>query len=153
MSHRPDTSVRFQEILMTDDALQSAHSISSKPKVAGMDIRIDAHSAAPPFEQLRQQVIAAVASGELVPGTRMPTVRGLAAELGLAVNTVARSYKELERDEVIETRGRNGTFVSATGDAAERQAQAAATEYATRTRSLGLSPDEALAIVRAALRG
>jgi DNA-binding transcriptional regulator YhcF (GntR family) len=117
-----------------------------------MRIAIDAESAVPPFEQLRQQVIAAVASGELVPGTRMPTVRGLAGELGLAVNTVARSYKELEADEIIETRGRNGTFVSATGDPVQRQAQAAATEYAARTRSLGLSNDAALAIVAAALR-
>jgi DNA-binding transcriptional regulator YhcF (GntR family) len=53
----------------------------------------------------------------------MPTVRTLATELGIAANTVARAYRELERDDVIETRGRNGTFVSTAGDPTQKQAQ------------------------------
>ena len=52
--------------------------------------------------------------------------------LGLAANTVAKAYRALEQDEVIETRGRNGSFVSASGDSTHRQAQLAAAAYADR---------------------
>lgn len=112
---------------------------------------IDATSSTPPFEQLRMQVIECARSGELVPGDKLPTVRRLAEELGLAANTVARAYRELEHDEVIETRGRNGSFIAASGDAGQQQAQLAAVAYADRVKALGLAPEEALAIVSAAL--
>lgn len=112
---------------------------------------IDATSSTPPFEQLRMQVIERARSGDLVPGDKLPTVRRLAEELGLAANTVARAYRELEHDEVIETRGRNGSFIAASGDAGHQQAQLAAVAYADRVKSLGLAPAEALAIVTAAL--
>ncbi len=91
-----------------------------------MKLSIDPAASAPPFEQLRRQVIDAVADGSLAPGARMPTVRALAAELGLAVNTVAKAYRALEDDHVIERRGRAGTFVVATGDPVTREAQLAA---------------------------
>lgn len=100
---------------------------------------------------MRVQVIDAVRSGELAPGTRLPTVRALAQQLGLAANTVARAYRELEAAAVIETRGRNGSFIAATGDASHRQAQEAAIAYAAGARRLGLSPEEAIALVRDAL--
>jgi len=116
-----------------------------------MTFTIDPASATPPYEQLRLQVIEAVRAGELVPDTRLPTVRRLADELGLAANTVARAYRELERDEVIVTRGRNGSFVAETGDATHRLAQQAASDYAERVAQLDIAPDEALAIVTAAL--
>ena len=112
---------------------------------------IDATSSTPPFEQLRMQVIEFARTGDLVPGDKLPTVRRLAEELGLAANTVARAYRELERDEVIETRGRNGSFIAASGDAGQQQAQLAAVAYADRVKTLGLAPDEALSIVSAAL--
>jgi DNA-binding transcriptional regulator YhcF (GntR family) len=80
-------------------------------------------------------------------------VRRLAADLGLAPNTVARSYRELEADGIIETRGRRGSFVTASGDSAQRLAQAAAREYAERIRELGIGPDEGLGYVRGALLG
>jgi DNA-binding transcriptional regulator YhcF (GntR family) len=115
--------------------------------------RIDPASATAPFEQLRTQIISGVKDGTLVPGAKLPTVRNLADELGLAPNTIARAYRELERDDVIETRGRNGTFIAATGDAGHRHAQQAATAYAERTAQLGLTTTEALAIVTAALHG
>jgi len=115
-------------------------------------ISIDPQAAAPPYEQIRVQVIDAVRSGGLVPGSRMPTVRGLADELGIAVNTVAKAYRALELDHVIETRGRAGSFVSATGDPSEQQAQLAASAYADRIAQLGLDAEQALAIVRAALQ-
>ncbi|WP_157155025.1 GntR family transcriptional regulator [Diaminobutyricimonas sp. LJ205] len=117
-----------------------------------MIISIDAKSATPPFEQLRLQVIEQVRAGTLAAGTRLPTVRRLAEDLGIAANTVARAYRELEADGVIETRGRNGSFVSAHGDETERAAQLAARDYAARIRHLGVSPDAAIALVTAALR-
>jgi DNA-binding transcriptional regulator YhcF (GntR family) len=111
---------------------------------------IDAASAVPPYEQLRVQILESVRAGTLPPGTQLPTVRRLAEELGIAPNTVARSYRELERDEVIETRGRHGSFIAA-GDATQRQAVAAAAAYAERIRQLRLPDDEALELVRRAL--
>ena len=117
-----------------------------------MMLAVDPKSAVPPFEQLRVQFRDLVASGDLVPGTRLPTVRRLAEDLGLAPNTVARTYRELETDGIIETRGRNGSFVSSHGDPAERQAQEAAAAFAKRIRTLGFDADEAVTLVAAALR-
>jgi DNA-binding transcriptional regulator YhcF (GntR family) len=115
-------------------------------------LRIDPRSAVPPFEQLRLQFIDQVRGGELAAGAKLPTVRRLADDLGLAPNTVARCYRELERDGFIETRGRNGSFVSAQGDPAEQQAQVAARAYVDRIRQLGVSSDDAVKWVAAALR-
>jgi DNA-binding transcriptional regulator YhcF (GntR family) len=115
-------------------------------------LTIDSHSSTPPYEQLRLQVIDAVRIGALASGARLPTVRKLAAELSLAPNTVARAYRELEADEVIETRGRHGSFIAASGDPTHRQAQLAATAYAARVDQLGIDPAEALRLVTAALR-
>lgn len=113
-------------------------------------VRIDATSAEPPFEQLRRQVREQVETGTLAAGTRLPPVRALAAELGLAANTVARAYRELEADGVLDTRGRAGTFVAGRGVDAE--ARAAARAYAERIVTLGLSPADALRLVEDALR-
>lgn len=65
-----------------------------------MILTIDPASAVPPFEQLRVQFRDLVSTGEFTPGTRLPTVRRLAEDLGLAPNTVARTYRELETDGV-----------------------------------------------------
>ncbi len=118
-----------------------------------MRFTIDPHDPTPPFEQLRTQVVAGIADGSLPAGTRLPTVRALAGQLGLAVNTVARSYRELEAAGVIETRGRNGTFIALSTDATAHAAQEAAAAYAARIHSLGVSDDVGLAYVRAALDG
>ena len=71
-------------------------------------------SATPPYEQIRTQVSSLIALGTLAPGTRLPTVRSLAADLGIAAGTVARAYRELEQSGLIETRRRNGTVVAGT---------------------------------------
>ncbi|MEU8839404.1 GntR family transcriptional regulator [Streptomyces roseus] len=118
-----------------------------------LKIRIDgAAGAAAPYEQLRAQIARAARSGELPAGYKLPTVRGLAEELGLAANTVAKAYRALEGDGVIETRGRNGTFVAAAGDGAAREAASAAQAYAERAQRLGLGFDEATAAALDALR-
>ncbi|WP_040164153.1 GntR family transcriptional regulator [Microbacterium gorillae] len=103
-------------------------------------IVIDPRSAVPPFEQLRSQFIDAVSSGEIAGGEKLPTVRRLAEELGLAPGTVARAYKELEASGIIETRGRNGTFVLPQGDGVARRAQQAAADFAATIRALRLDP-------------
>ncbi|MCI3929633.1 GntR family transcriptional regulator [Streptomyces sp. AN091965] len=108
--------------------------------------------AAPPFEQVRTQIAEQARGGVLPVGYKLPTVRGLAEELGLAANTVAKAYRALEADGVIETRGRHGTFVAAAREAGARAAAGAAQAYAEQVRRLGLTQDEALAAVRDALR-
>jgi len=115
-------------------------------------LEVDPKSATPPFEQLRTQVRDLVTSGELAPGTRLPTVRRLAGDLDLAPNTVARAYRELETDGIIETRGRHGSFVASHGDPVERQAQEAASAFAERIRKLGVDRERAFALIQAALR-
>lgn len=108
-------------------------------------LRVDTGSAVPPYDQVRAQLAAQVADGTLAAGTRLPTVRNLAGELGLAPGTVARAYKELEADGVIATEGRRGTFVRsgrASGSAVE-----AAQEYVAAARRLGLTLPEAVRLV------
>ena len=65
-------------------------------------ITVDPNAPEPPYEQVRDQVRAQVETGALTPGTKLPTVRALAADLNLATNTVARAYRELEALGVIE---------------------------------------------------
>ncbi len=115
------------------------------------ELSVDHGSAVPPFEQLRVQLVAQIGDGTLAAGAKLPTVRRLAEDLGLAANTVARTYRELESVGLIETRGRNGSFVAAQGGAAERGAQEAARQYAERVRQLGVGADAALAYVKGAL--
>ncbi|MEU5319601.1 GntR family transcriptional regulator [Streptomyces sp. NPDC021056] len=117
-----------------------------------MTLKIHIDDSAPPYEQVRAQISGQARSGALPVGYRLPTVRGLADTLGLAANTVAKAYRALETDGVIETRGRNGTFVAAAGSAAERELASAAQAYAERARRLGTDEQAALDAVRDALR-
>lgn len=117
-----------------------------------LKIALDLDDATAPYEQLRTQISEQARSGVLPVGYRLPTVRGLAEELGLAANTVAKAYRALEADGVIETRGRNGTFVAAAGDAADRKAAGAAQAYAEQAQRLGLSRAEALSLAQDAVR-
>jgi DNA-binding transcriptional regulator YhcF (GntR family) len=112
---------------------------------------IDHSSALPPFEQVRDWLAESVRSRELGAGDRLPTVRKLATELGLASNTVARAYRELEQAGVIETRGRNGTFVAVQGSGRATEVALATSAYARRLKELGVGVEEAVALVRGAL--
>lgn len=116
-------------------------------------MKIDPQSSTPPYEQVRTQLLDEVTSGRLAAGAKLPTVRGLADELGIAANTVARAYRELETDHVIETRGRLGSFVAASEDPTRRAAQDAARSFADRIRHLRIGKADALALVAAALDG
>lgn len=106
-------------------------------------VRLDPHAGGPLFDQLRMQIIGLIRDGRLAPGTRLPTVRELAGDVGLAVNTVARAYRELEAAGVLETRGRFGTFV-ARSDPADIAMAAAANSFVSAARALGVGKAEAL---------
>jgi DNA-binding transcriptional regulator YhcF (GntR family) len=111
-------------------------------------ITVDPNAPEPPYEQVREQVRAQVETGALAPGTKLPTVRALAADLGLAANTVARAYRELESLGVIETRGRAGSVV--TGGGVDRAAREAAHAYAEQLRALGLDEADGVRLLRRA---
>ena len=116
-----------------------------------MDITVDPVGATPPYEQVRAQIEGLIRAGELARGTRLPTVRQLSLDLGLAVNTVARAYKELEADRLVETRGRNGTFVLASRSQVDDEAtHRAAVAFARAARRAGLSLAEATEILHRA---
>lgn len=116
-----------------------------------MIVTIDATSSVPPYEQVRSGLARRINDRSLAVGTRLPTVRTLAGELGIAPNTIARAYRELEEAGLIETRGRAGSFVSAAGDSGRHRVEQAAASYAELTRQLGITDTEAVEIVTAAL--
>jgi GntR family transcriptional regulator len=116
---------------------------------------VDLSRPVPPYEQLRAQVSGQVASGELAPGSRLPAVRQLAGDLGVAAGTVARAYSELESCGVVISHGRRGTFVSGAsgrgGRGAQQKLAAAADQFVAAVRKLGLSDEAAEAAVRQGL--
>jgi DNA-binding transcriptional regulator YhcF (GntR family) len=116
-----------------------------------MDIHVDSDSPIPPYEQVRLRIADLAATGGLAAGAKLPPVRRLAEDLGLAANTVARAYRELEQAGLVETRGRAGTVVTARAARVPVEAQRAAQRYAQQTRALGLPAEAALELARAAL--
>jgi DNA-binding transcriptional regulator YhcF (GntR family) len=116
-----------------------------------LDVALDGTSPVPPYEQLRSQVAAQVHDGTLPAGAKLPTVRGLAGDLGLAVNTVAKAYRALEGDGVIQTRGRAGTFVASAALAAPpADVRRLAADLASAARRQGLTLDETATLVERA---
>jgi DNA-binding transcriptional regulator YhcF (GntR family) len=119
-----------------------------------MNIRVDTTSPIPPYEQLRSQIRVMVTSGTLARETRLPTIRQLAGDLGLAVNTVGRAYRELENEGLIETRGRHGTVVTGPpvtgGKERQHMIEQAAGQFVLDVSQQGADLDEALAAVRRA---
>jgi GntR family transcriptional regulator len=124
-------------------------------------ISVDLRSATPPYEQIRSQISSLIATGALPVGSRLPTVRSLAADLGIAAGTVARAYKELEAAGLLESRRRNGTIVAhaAHGSAAGLpggtvpEAVTAAVDLLVRSgRDARLSDELLLDLVRGKLR-
>jgi DNA-binding transcriptional regulator YhcF (GntR family) len=115
-----------------------------------MIIEVDTDSAVPAYEQIRVQIETMVGSGLLPPGTALPPIRQLAADLGLAANTVARAYRELENAGVVIGRVRHGTVVAehvtpglSKAEARRRLAGAAAT-YALTVKQLGVTAADAI---------
>lgn len=79
---------------------------------AAFQFRLDLKSGVPVYRQLIDQVLMGVASGQLEPGDRLPTVRQLAVDLSINPNTVVRAYKELEIRDLLTTQQGTGTFIS-----------------------------------------
>lgn len=121
-----------------------------------MDISINGSSPEPVYEQIVRQIHDGVKDGALAPGTPLPTVRQLATDLMLNRNTVARAYKMLEDQGVIQTAGRKGTFVRS-----HAAAEVARTKNGQAERTMrraidallanGLSRDEIAAVFNSAL--
>ncbi|WP_419925108.1 GntR family transcriptional regulator [Candidatus Poriferisocius sp.] len=113
-----------------------------------MRIWIDGSARVPPYEQLRAQLQLMVSSGRLEPRERLPPIRALASELGLAPGTVARAYRELEWAGIVEGRGRAGTFVVDEPPVAfsvvERQLADAAEAFADQAKRLGVDQPSAM---------
>lgn len=109
-------------------------------------LTIDSEAGVPPFEQVRKYYATAASEGRLQPGYRLPTVRQLAGELGLAVNTVARAYRELASDGVIETQGRRGSFIAGAPDSSGTDL--AAGYFITAAKRRGMGVDEATDFIR-----
>jgi len=74
--------------------------------------RLDPSSGVPFYRQVIDQVLLAVADGRLKPGTQLPTVRQLAVDLSVNLNTVAKAYREMEIRGIVETQQGTGTFVA-----------------------------------------
>jgi len=119
---------------------------------AAPDITVDLGSPVPPYEQIRSQIAAHVAGGLLTAGDRLPTMRALAADLGVATGTVARAYRELEAEGVVASRRRVGTVV--TGEPVEAGAEVAraARSLVHRARAAGLADSAVLDLVAGLLR-
>ncbi len=121
-----------------------------------MILTVEPSSAVPPYEQIRGQIEAMVATGTLAAGDRLPSIRQLAHDLGLAGGTVARAYTELEQAGLVVSRRRTGTVVAdgVAAPAAERRRRLAeaAEQYARTAALLGVAVDDAQDAVRRALR-
>ena len=123
-------------------------------------LQIDVDSAVPVYEQLRTQIRALVSARRLMPGDRLPAARALAADLGVAVGTVARAYRELEATGPVTSRRRTGTVIAepdldrntaATNVHHRQQIEAAADLLVRAGRAAGLNDDDLLTALRGAL--
>jgi GntR family transcriptional regulator len=115
---------------------------------------VDPRSGVPLYLQLIEQVKRAVALGALNPGEQLPTVKSLALDLTINPNTVARVYRELERDGVIETSPGRGSFVRSDGSVtldtrrmAGEVAERAFANAIREARSLGVARSDVAALV------
>jgi GntR family transcriptional regulator len=118
---------------------------------------VDPRSGVPIYLQIVEQVKRSVALGVLAPGEQLPTVKQLAADLIVNANTIARAYRELERDQVIETMPGRGSFVAGKGtvagakravaDVADQELMQAVRE----AKSMGLKRSELKALFERAL--
>ncbi|HTU83406.1 MAG TPA: GntR family transcriptional regulator [Candidatus Acidoferrales bacterium] len=121
-----------------------------------MEIRqlyVDDASPVPVYAQLEEQVLAAIARGELGRGDRLPSVRDVAAGLGLNPNTVNRAWAELERQGAVEVRRGLGTFVAGARRAwSAPRLREIAESFVARTRALGYEPRQILDAVKTQLK-
>lgn len=114
-------------------------------------LTLDPEDRTPPYEQLRRQLADLITAGQLSPGDRLPALRQLAGDLGVAVGTVARTYRELEQEGLLTSRRGGGTRVSAARRGASRERRQLladmAADFVTRAQGLGFTEGEIVAAV------
>ncbi|TVT11125.1 GntR family transcriptional regulator [Amycolatopsis bartoniae] len=117
-----------------------------------MRVVVDTASGVAPWRQVRDQIVRLAQAGTLRPGTRLPPIRQLARDLGLAAGTVARAYRELETEGWVSTGGARGTVIAEPASPPDQTAllREAASRYAAFARELGADADAAAEAVRAA---
>jgi len=98
-----------------------------------VNVRVDPHSLVPPSQQLVAAVLDAIAAGELGPGDKLPSVRGLASEALVNPNTVTKAYRDLEHLGATEGRNGSGVFVTPGGPDVARAIRLGETLDAFRT--------------------
>lgn len=111
---------------------------------------VDPDSGVAPWRQVRDQLFHLVRTGALPVGSRLPTIRQLAGDLGLAAGTIARVYRELEAAGILRTARRQGTVVAAVPATPDTALVDAARRYAAVAAGLGVDPHTAAAAVHAA---
>jgi GntR family transcriptional regulator len=121
-------------------------------------LTVDPRSGVPIYMQIVEQVKRSVALGVLSAGEQLPTVKQLALDLTVNPNTVARAYRELERDEIIDTAVGRGSFVRGNGAATSSAAAAsdvvggALAQAVREAKSVGLQPEQIRALFETALK-
>jgi GntR family transcriptional regulator len=122
-----------------------------------MNLEIDFRSGIPIYLQVVEQIKERIASGQLLPGTQLPTVRSLALELRVNFNTIARSYRILDETGIISTQQGRGTYVMSiplpeVSEKIRQEAlQALTLRYLADTERLGASPEEVHQLINAKL--
>ncbi len=119
-----------------------------------MKIVVDTENGLAPWRQVHDQIVRAVTAGALPDGSRLPPIRQLARDLGLASGTVARAYRELEAAGWVVTARARGTVVTIPADRPDPTALllTAAIEYAARASDLGADVEAAVTALRSAYR-
>ncbi|MFL6248009.1 MAG: GntR family transcriptional regulator [Thermoanaerobaculia bacterium] len=97
-----------------------------------MIFRLDSSSGVPFYRQIIDQVLLAVADGRLRAGTQLPTVRQLAVDLSVNLNTVAKAYREMEIRGIVQTQQGTGTFIAARSAAKSRERRKALQDLVDR---------------------
>jgi DNA-binding transcriptional regulator YhcF (GntR family) len=117
-----------------------------------LTLTIDRRLEVPVYEQVADQVRQLVASGALEPGTALPSVRQLAGDLGVNLNTIARAYRLLEDEGFLVIRDRAGVAVAAPAAKVESSARAKLLDQLratlARLRQAGMENDELLRVMR-----
>jgi DNA-binding transcriptional regulator YhcF (GntR family) len=121
-----------------------------------LTIKIDRGLDEPVYVQVAQQVRQLIASGSLSPGKTLPSVRSLARDLGVNLNTIARAYRVLEEEGFLVIRGRSGAKVAAPAERVEDSTHvrlvAEMKTMLARFRQAGVTSDELLEFVERELR-
>lgn len=102
-----------------------------------------------PADQVRDQIRGLITTGQLASGEKLPSVRQLASDLDVAPGTIAKAYKALEAEAILETRTGGGTRVGRTASATALAVVDAARRLATACQHEGTDLDEAIRVLRA----